>query len=129
MQREGLGAELRGVVEFFNSAAYLSGPTAYGVAELSYPLRSSGGGDGYGDEVEAPDANPALPFVHLFETRGILQHSDFGPQAHLTDLGAAKVAAHLMQFIKITFGWDMRATGPECVPPSEASSPLSTLHA
>ena len=108
------------MVEFFNSAAYLAGPTAYdGVTQMSYPLlppRSGGG-----DSVPGANANPAgpappPPFVHLFETRGILQHGDFGPETHLTDLGAAKVAAHLTQFIKLTFGWDIRVGGSECVP-------------
>lgn len=50
------------------------------------------------------DAN--TNFVHYFNTTGILQHNDISPVAHLTDVAAAKVSSHLMQFIKLTFGWN-----------------------
>ncbi|OJD35620.1 gdsl-like lipase acylhydrolase domain protein [Diplodia corticola] len=52
-------------------------------------------------------------FVHYFNTTGIMQHNDIGPQWHPTDVGALKLASHLMQFIKIKFDWDLLATGPE----------------
>lgn len=52
-------------------------------------------------------------FVHYFDTTGILQHNDIGPQWHPTDVGQIKVASHLMQWVKIKFGWEMEATGPE----------------
>ncbi|EOD44803.1 putative gdsl-like lipase acylhydrolase domain protein [Neofusicoccum parvum UCRNP2] len=52
-------------------------------------------------------------FVHYFNTTGIMQHNDIGPQWHPTDVGHLKLASHLMQFIKIKFGWDLLATGPE----------------
>jgi hypothetical protein len=45
-------------------------------------------------------------FVHYFNTTGILQHNDmnFAALPHPTDVGHVKVASHLMQFIKLTFG-------------------------
>jgi hypothetical protein len=70
-------------------------------------------------------------FVHYFNTTGILQHNDmiFAALPHPTDAGHVKVASHLMQYIKLTFGWDfgeavyawirsiltehLAATGPE----------------
>lgn len=42
-----------------------------------------------------------------------LTHQFQGPQWHPTDVGHIKLASHLMQFIKIKFGWDLLATGPE----------------
>ena len=53
------------------------------------------------------------PFVHYFNTTGILQHNDIGPIYHPTDVGAIKLASHLMQYIKLTFGWILEQTGPE----------------
>ena len=53
------------------------------------------------------------PFVHYFNTTGILQHNDIGPLYHPTDFGAVKLASHLMQYIKLTFGWIFEQTGPE----------------
>ncbi|KAH0284809.1 acetylxylan esterase [Aureobasidium namibiae CBS 147.97] len=52
-------------------------------------------------------------FVHYFNTTGILQHNDIGPQYHPTDVGHVKLASHLMQYIKLKFGWVFGATGPE----------------
>lgn len=52
-------------------------------------------------------------FVHYFNTTGIMQHNDIGPQYHPTDVGHVKVASHLMQYIKLNFGWELGATGPE----------------
>lgn len=54
-----------------------------------------------------------VKFVHYFDTTGILQHNDIAPQWHPTDVGQIKVASHLMQWVKIKFGWEMGATGPE----------------
>ncbi|KAL2802408.1 SGNH hydrolase-type esterase domain-containing protein [Aspergillus granulosus] len=51
-------------------------------------------------------------FVHYFDTMGILQHNDIAPQRHPTDVGHIKVAAHFMQWVKLTFGWEMEAMGP-----------------
>ncbi|KAL2839831.1 SGNH hydrolase-type esterase domain-containing protein [Aspergillus pseudoustus] len=51
-------------------------------------------------------------FVHYFDTTGILQHNDIAPQWHPTDVGHIKVAAHLIQWVKLTLGWEMEATGP-----------------
>ncbi|KAK5174868.1 uncharacterized protein LTR77_000004 [Saxophila tyrrhenica] len=52
-------------------------------------------------------------FVHYFNTTGILQHNDIGPLYHPTDVGHIKLASHLMQYIKLTFGWVLDQTGPE----------------
>jgi lysophospholipase L1-like esterase len=52
-------------------------------------------------------------FVHYFNTTGIMQHNDIGPQWHPTDVGQIKLASHLLQYIKLKFGWDLEATGPE----------------
>lgn len=52
-------------------------------------------------------------FVHYFNTTGILQHNDIGPLYHPTDVGHIKLASHLMQYIKLVFGWELEQTGPE----------------
>ncbi|KAL9065867.1 MAG: hypothetical protein Q9157_007327 [Trypethelium eluteriae] len=52
-------------------------------------------------------------FVHYFNTTGILQHNDIGPLYHPTDVGHVKLASHLMQFVKLKFGWMFGAIGPE----------------
>jgi len=85
------------MVRMFNSKEYLSDPIVYdGVTRKT-----------------ARAGKTAKPFVHLFNTTGIMQHNDIGPQWHPTDVGAIKVASHLLQFIKMTFGWELQATGPE----------------
>ncbi|KAI6712302.1 acetylxylan esterase [Diplocarpon mali] len=53
------------------------------------------------------------PFVHYFNSTGILQHNDINPAYHPTDVGNIKLASHMMQYIKNTFGWEFAATGPE----------------
>jgi hypothetical protein len=52
-------------------------------------------------------------FVYYFNTTGILEHNDIGPQYHPTDFGHVKLASHLMQYIKLIFGWSLDQTGPE----------------
>jgi hypothetical protein len=52
-------------------------------------------------------------FVYYFNTTGILDHNDIGPLYHPTDVGHVKIASHLMQYIKLTFGWILEQTGPE----------------
>lgn len=52
-------------------------------------------------------------YVHYFNSTGILQHNDIGPQWHPTDVGHIKVASHVMQYLNIKFGWELGATGPE----------------
>ncbi|KAK3677878.1 hypothetical protein LTR78_001973 [Recurvomyces mirabilis] len=52
-------------------------------------------------------------FVYYFNTTGILEHNDIGPQYHPTDVGHVKLASHLMMYVKLVFGWDLRQTGPE----------------
>ncbi|CAI6253216.1 unnamed protein product [Periconia digitata] len=51
--------------------------------------------------------------VHFFDTKGILQHNDMGPTFHPTDAGHLKIAAHLIRWINVMFGWELDATGPE----------------
>ena len=92
------------MVAMFNSAEYLRDPVVY---------------DGVTGASARRGQPAAKPFVHLFDTTGIMQHNDIGPQWHPTDVGAIKVASHLLQYIKLTFGWALEATGPEYV----ASSP------
>lgn len=53
------------------------------------------------------------PFLHLLNTSGMLQHNDMSPQYHPTDVGAIKVASHVLQYIKLKLGWELLATGPE----------------
>lgn len=96
-QNDDLREEVYSVYEYFNSDEYLSAPTVY---------------DGVTDTTTELDG-PAEPFVHFFNTTGILQHNDIGPQWHPTDVGQIKVASHLTQYISLKFGWDMMATGPE----------------
>jgi hypothetical protein len=81
----------------FNSPSYLSNPTTY---------------DGVTQKTSNTNRKTE-PFVHYFDTAGILQHNDIGPQWHPTDVGAVKVASHLLQFVKMTFGWGLEARGPE----------------
>ncbi|KAI1343372.1 SGNH hydrolase-type esterase domain-containing protein [Xylariaceae sp. FL0016] len=96
-QNQGYEQELKDIVAYFNSAAYLSAPKIWdGTTNTTTTLNTT-----------------SEPFVHYFSTKGIMQHNDIGPQYHPTDVGAIKVASHLMQYIRLTFGWDLVATGPE----------------
>ncbi|KAK5130587.1 hypothetical protein LTR08_001906 [Meristemomyces frigidus] len=52
-------------------------------------------------------------FVYYFNTTGIIEHNDIGPLYHPTDVGHVKLASHLMQYVKLTFGWIFEQTGPE----------------
>ncbi|KAL9623428.1 MAG: hypothetical protein Q9160_002321 [Pyrenula sp. 1 TL-2023] len=52
-------------------------------------------------------------FVHYFNTTGILQHNDNNPAYHPTDVGHIKVASHMLQYVKLMFGYVFEATGPE----------------
>jgi hypothetical protein len=42
-----------------------------------------------------------------------MQHNDIGPLYHPTDVGHVKIASHMIQYIKLVFGWVLYATGPE----------------
>ncbi|KAK5636170.1 hypothetical protein RRF57_011882 [Xylaria bambusicola] len=98
-QYQGFQQELEEIVTYFNSDEYLSAPKIWdGVTETTETL-----------------STPSEHFVHFFRTKGILQHNDISPQYHPTDVGAIKVASHLLQYIKLTFGWNLVATGPEYV--------------
>jgi hypothetical protein len=52
-------------------------------------------------------------YVHYFNSTGILQHNDIGPGSHPTDVGHLKIAYSVMQYIRLKFGWEFGATGPE----------------
>ena len=96
---QGWVKEIQKLVKWFNSDDYLRNPLAYdGVTKKTTKVKGKG---------------KDKPFVHWFNTAGILQHNDIGPQWHPTDVGAIKVASHLQQYIKNTFGWELYATGPE----------------
>jgi hypothetical protein len=91
------------VLSYFNSQSYLSNPLLYnGVTNTTYTK--------YGNSSITRRQMDA-PFVHIFNTTGVLNYNDIGPQYHPTDVGALKVASHLMRFINIKFGWDMLNTG------------------
>ncbi|WDK18106.1 GDSL-like Lipase/Acylhydrolase [Colletotrichum graminicola] len=96
-QNTDLRDEVYSVYEYFNSDEYLGSPTTWD-AVTNTTGRASG---------------PAEPFVHFFNTTGILQHNDIGGQWHPTDVGHIKVASHLIQFITLKLGWPLFATGPE----------------
>ncbi|CRK34122.1 hypothetical protein BN1723_014833 [Verticillium longisporum] len=96
-QNTDLRKEVYSVYEYFNTEEYLSNPVTWdGVTEKTEPV---------GHAIE--------PFVHFFNTTGILQHNDIAPQWHPTDVGQIKVASHLIQYITLKFGWSLYATGPE----------------
>ncbi|PNS20172.1 hypothetical protein CAC42_5622 [Sphaceloma murrayae] len=68
---------------------------------------------GFVDEILAVDEHyRGAGFVHLFDTSGILAHNDVGPQYHPTDVGALKIATHLMRYVNMKFGWELLAEGP-----------------
>ncbi|KAK1973384.1 GDSL-like Lipase/Acylhydrolase [Colletotrichum cereale] len=96
-QNADLRDEVYGVYEYFNSEAYLASPTTWD-AVTNTTGRACG---------------RAEPFVHFFNTTGILQHNDIGGQWHPTDVGHIKVASHLIQYITLKLGWPLFATGPE----------------
>ncbi|PKY05002.1 GDSL-like Lipase/Acylhydrolase-like protein [Aspergillus campestris IBT 28561] len=52
-------------------------------------------------------------YVHFFETSGIFKHGDIAQDGHLNDMGNAKLASHLMQWISSQFGWTMDTDGAE----------------
>ncbi|KAK0718871.1 SGNH hydrolase-type esterase domain-containing protein [Apiosordaria backusii] len=96
---EGWVKEIQDLVKWFNSDKYLKEPLVYdGVTKKTTKLRPR---------------KKETPFVHWFNTKGILQHNDMGPQWHPTDVGAIKVASHLQEFVRMRFGWELEATGPE----------------
>lgn len=96
-QNHDLANEVYSVYEYFNSDEYLSAPVIYDpVKNLTKKM-----------------TEPIEPFVHFFNTTGILQHNDVAPLWHPTDVGHIKVASHLIQYINSKFGWDLQATGPE----------------
>lgn len=95
----GFPSAIRATADYFNSEAYLAHPTVYDAVTNTTRTLSE----------------PSKPFVRIFNTTGILQHNDIGPQYHPTDVGAIKVASHALQYIKLTYGWELDNHGPECV--------------
>jgi hypothetical protein len=89
--------QIYGIYEYFNSEDYLQNAILYNsVSNTTYASNQS-----------------SDPFVHYFNTTGLLQHNDIGPQYHPTDAGHIKIASHLIQYIKLKFNWILYATGPE----------------
>ncbi|KAH8799973.1 GDSL-like Lipase/Acylhydrolase-like protein [Hyaloscypha sp. PMI_1271] len=89
--------QIYSVYEYFNTKEYLANPILYDpVYNTTYPSNQT-----------------SAPFVHYFNTTGLMQHNDIGPQWHPTDAGHIKVASHLIQYIKMKFDWVLYATGPE----------------
>ncbi|KAJ9143668.1 Lipase, GDSL-like protein [Coniochaeta hoffmannii] len=95
---QGFEKEMYEIYQWFNSPGYLDNPVVW---------------DGTTNTTKPACSNKTEAFVHYFNTTGILQHNDIGPQWHPTDVGAVKIASHLIQYIRMTFGWELRATGPE----------------
>jgi hypothetical protein len=85
------------VYKYFNSPEYLNNPILWNGVTNTTTVKST----------------PSKPFVHHFNTSGIIQKNDYAPQWHPTDFGQLKLASHLMQYIKLKFDWDFYATGPE----------------
>ncbi|KAG9238734.1 GDSL-like Lipase/Acylhydrolase-like protein [Amylocarpus encephaloides] len=90
-------SEIYEMYKHFNTPEYLANPTLYSPSKNGTYSQNSA----------------SAPFVHYFNTTGILQHNDISPQWHPTDVGHIKLASHLQQYIKLKFGWDFYATGPE----------------
>jgi len=91
------GAEIYSIYQYFNSRKYLSNSILYD------PARN----------ITYASHKPSRPFVSYFNTTGIMQHNDIGPQYHPTDIGHVKLASHLIQYIRLKFAWLLYATGPE----------------
>ncbi|PSR82914.1 SGNH hydrolase-type esterase domain-containing protein [Coniella lustricola] len=95
----GYPAQIQAVYDYFNSDTYLANPVIYdGVTNTTSTLNTT---------------TPIQPFVKIFNTTGILQENDIGPQYHPTDVGAVKVASHALRYINLVYGWDLLANGPE----------------
>jgi hypothetical protein len=93
----GFVPQIYSVYEYFNTQEYLENPILYDpVHNTTYHSNQK-----------------SAPFVHYFNTTGLLQHNDIGPLYHPTDVGHTKIASHLIQYIKLKFGWVLHATGPE----------------
>lgn len=92
-----MDAEIKEVACYFNSPTYLQNPVAWdGTTNSTRPLNRT-----------------SEPFVHVFNTTGLLQHNDIAPQWHPTDVGQIKVAFSLIQYIRMKFGWELELNGPE----------------
>jgi hypothetical protein len=96
-QSAGFLPEIYSIYEYFNSREYLSNNILYDpIRNTTYQSHKS-----------------SAPFVSYFNTTGLMQHNDIGPQYHPTDVGHIKIASHLIQYIKLKFKWVLYATGPE----------------
>ncbi|KAF6819427.1 GDSL-like lipase acylhydrolase [Colletotrichum musicola] len=96
-QNTDLRDEVYSVYEYFNTEEYLDSPIVWDAVT----------------NTTKKACKSAKPFVHFFNTTGILQHNDIAPQWHPTDVGQIKVASHLIQYITLKLGWSLYATGPE----------------
>ncbi|KAJ2903293.1 GDSL-like Lipase/Acylhydrolase [Zalerion maritima] len=112
--------EIKAVHEYFNSRSYLDNPVVWdGTTNATTTLNPSNSAANASAKSHAHSRaggngrKRAKPFVHIFNTTGILQHGDIGPQWHPTDVGQIKVAFSLMQYVRMTFGWELELSGPE----------------
>ncbi|ESZ94800.1 Lipase, GDSL-like protein [Sclerotinia borealis F-4128] len=96
-QAQGFTTEIHNIHQYFNSKDYLSNPILYN------PHTNS----------TYSSHRPSAPFVSYFNTTGLMQHNDIGPAYHPTDVGHIKIASHLIQYVRVKFGWELYATGPE----------------
>jgi len=106
-QGSAFGPQIYGAYQYFNSPEYLSNPIIYNATTNStHPTNPS---------THPWDWQPGgcRPFVQYFNTTGLMQHNDIGPQYHPTDVGHVKIASNLIQYVKLVFGWVLYATGPE----------------
>ncbi len=67
---DGFVKEIYNMTQYFNSDAYLSNPVVF---------------DGITNKT-SNTGNKTAPFVHYFNTTGIMQHNDIGPGFHPTDV-------------------------------------------
>ncbi|APA11901.1 hypothetical protein sscle_08g066710 [Sclerotinia sclerotiorum 1980 UF-70] len=96
-QAQGFVTEIYDIYQYFNSEEYLSNPILYN------PQTNS----------TYSSNKTSSPFVSYFNTTGLMQHNDIGPAYHPTDVGHVKIASHLIQYVRLKFGWELYATGPE----------------
>ncbi|EMR80457.1 putative gdsl-like lipase acylhydrolase domain protein [Botrytis cinerea BcDW1] len=96
-QAQGFASEIYNIYQYFNSEKYLSNPVLYN------PRTNS----------TYSSHQRSAPFVSYFNTTGLMQHNDINPAYHPTDVGHIKVASHLIQYVRMKFGWELYANGPE----------------
>jgi len=76
---KGFVKEVQDMIKMFNSDEYLNNPVVY---------------DGVTKKLSQTNKK-AKPFVHLFNTTGILQHNDIGPQWHPVSARLERVSLYV----------------------------------